>query len=141
MAGKAYDIDRAEGRRAAKRLAETLKTLPDHWVVCRDMLHAWAVENDFHVTPMATVGRKSIMHISRELVCMRCGTVRKEKYHLSARGGLEKVGQSYEYPEGYQIPGVPRGVKPSHIVRQEQYRRAMERVAGAERGQRETAER
>lgn len=141
MKESSYSEDRVAGRKAAKRLAEALTELPDTWVMCRDMLHAWAVENDFHVTPLVTVGRKSIIHISRELVCMRCNTIRKERYHLSARGGLEKVGQSYDYPEHYQIPGVPRGVKPSHIVRQETYRRAMEKVANAERGQRETAER
>ncbi len=124
----------------AKVLGNALKALPDKWVACRDMRHAWATENDFHVVPQSTVGGRS-MHVGRDLVCMRCETRRHEVY-LSVKGGrLEKVGQSYEYPEGYQIAGVPRGVKPQQIVQAEMYRRAMEKVARAAKGERETAER
>ncbi len=124
-----------EGSKAAKRLADNLKTLPDSWVQCRDMMHAWAILNDFHVA--GKINRVSI--IKRELVCMRCGCVRFEDYEMT-KWGLNKVGQQYNYPAGYQIPGVPRGVKPKAIVQQEQYRRAMEKVANAERGQTEAAE-
>lgn len=126
MASKEY--------KAAKELAEALKVLPDNWVVCRDVRHAWSVLNDFHVVGTAA-------DIQRELVCMRCETVRYETYLRQRNGTLEKTGQSYQYPGGYQIPGVPRGVKPSSIVQQEQYRRAMERVAGAARGEKDVAER
>lgn len=117
---------------AALLLAESLKALPSNWVMCRDVRHAWSVLNDFHVT-----GKQGgFPVIQRELVCMRCETVRYEWYEQT-KVGLDKVGQSYGYPEGYQIPGVPRGVKPQSIVQQEQYRRAMEAVAGAKRGETE----
>ena len=127
----------AEGTDAAINFAENLKNLPDVWVACRDMMHAWSVLNDFHV-----VGKKQgALHpyIRRDLVCMRCNAVRHEEYE-KVRSGLDKVYQSYTYPEGYQIPGVPRGVKPKTIVQQEQYRRAMEKVAGAARGETEKAD-
>ena len=124
---------------AAKDLASALTLLPDRWVVCRDVRHAWSVMNDFYITPMATSRGSKITRIDRDLVCMRCETVRHEIYHHS-RSGMEKVSQGYEYPEGYQIPGVPRGMKPSAIVQQEQYRRAMERVANAAPGETEKAE-
>lgn len=130
-----YEYD----KEAAALLAKNLKDLPDKWVVCRDVRHAWAVENDFHVIPQVTEGRK-LKHIARDLVCMRCTTIRHETY-IQSKTGLEKVGQSYSYPEGYQIPGVPRGVKPSHIVQAEQFRRAMQKVAHAAAGDRDTAER
>ena len=68
------------------------------------------------------------MDIRRELTCMRCQTVRHEHY-VHSTYGLEKTGQSYSYPEHYQMKGVPRGVKPSAIIQDEQYRRSMERIA------------
>lgn len=124
-----------EGTKAAKLLTENLQKLPANWVNCRDMMHAWSILNDFHVA--GKISRTSI--IKRELVCMRCETVRHEEYEMT-RWGLNKTYQSYSYPQGYQIPGVPRGVKPKAIVQQEQYRRAMEKVAGAAAGQTERAE-
>lgn len=125
----------SENSAAAARLADRLKEVPDSWVTCRDMMHAWIPLNDFHVS--GKHGR--VLEIRRDLVCMRCETVRHEDFDVT-KAGLEKVRQTYTYPLGYQIPGVPRGVKPKAIVQQEQYRRAMERVANAARGERETSE-
>lgn len=110
---------------AVDRLAEELQHLPDNWVQCRDMRHAWDVVEDFHVT--ISKGSR-IQEIKRVLVCARCETFRHETYNLT-RSGLEKVRQHYEYPEHYQIKGVPRGVKPQALVQAEQYRRVMEKVA------------
>lgn len=117
--------------KAAKTLASALTTLPDNWVACRDMRHAWDVENDFHVVPMATEG-KPTLRLQRDLICARCETTRHE-YYIKGKFGLMKDGQSYSYPQGYQIIGVPRGVKPQEIVQQEQYRRSTEKVAKASR--------
>lgn len=129
-------------KKATAHLAASLKTLSDPFLVCRDVRHAWVVENNFHVTPSQQEGgRVRITHIARDLACMRCNTWRHEHYVMTKHDGLEKVGQSYEYPEAYQIPGVPRGVKPSTIISQEVYRRALEEAAHAQPGERETAER
>lgn len=127
-------------KKARDILTRRLQEMPDNWVNCRDMRHAWAVENDFHVVTQAQEKGRRTMHVGRDLICMRCPTVRHEVY-IATRHGLEKISQSYSYPEGYCIPGVPRGVKPQAIIQQEQYRRAMEKVAGAARGEREHAER
>ena len=110
---------------AAANLASALTELPDEWVICRDMRHAWEVLVDFHVTE--SKGR-SWSELRRVLTCGRCMTHRIEVYH-HGRYGLDKVGQHYKYPEHYQIKGVPRGVKPQSIVQEEQFRRAMERLA------------
>lgn len=114
-----------EDEQAAADLASALTQLPDNWVMCRDMRHAWDVNVDFHVTE--SQGSR-IREIRRQLVCMRCETVRNEVYHHT-RWGLEKVSQSYGYPDDYQIHGVPRGVKPSWLIQEEQYRRTMDRLA------------
>lgn len=129
-------------KKARDLLTRRLQEMPENWVNCRDMRHAWAVENDFHVVEQKQEkGGRRTMHVGRDLICMRCPTIRHEVYIVTRYDGLEKVSQSYSYPEGYQIPGVPRGVKPQSIIQQEQYRRAMEKVAHAARGEREHAER
>lgn len=122
---------------ARKELENALTILPDRYIACRDVRHAWSVENDFHVYRQAQEKGRRTMHIARDLVCMRCGTLRHEVYIATKDRGLEKIAQSYDYPEKYAIPGVPRGVKPSAIIQQEAYRRAMEKVAGAARSDRE----
>lgn len=126
--------------KARKTLEQALTVLPDHYIACRDVRHAWSTENDFHVYQQAQEKGRRTMHIARDLVCMRCGTLRHEVYIATRNAGLEKISQSYEYPEAYAIPGVPRGVKPSSIIQQEAWRRAMERVANAHQGERETAD-
>ena len=64
---------------AVDRFTQKLQEIPETWVMCRDMMHAWSVLNDFHV-----VGREGkVVFIRRELVCMRCETVRHEDYDLS----------------------------------------------------------
>lgn len=122
-----YESDKA----AAGRLAQALTGLSDNWIACRDMMHAWEVQEDFHVVPPANSVRNQL-EIARVLVCARCETQRKEVF-IQERFGLSKIAQSYAYPENYQIPGVPRGVKPKAIVQAEQYRRAMEKIATTQR--------
>lgn len=127
---KKYESDKA----AASRVAQALTELPESWIQCRDLLHAWKVQEDFHVVPPSNSRRKQL-EIARTLVCGRCETIRKEVF-VQEKFGLNKVAQSYSYPENYQIPGVPRGIKPKSIVQAEQYRRAMEKIATAHRGRR-----
>jgi hypothetical protein len=116
-------------KKAAADLANALMELPDNWIMCRDMRHAWGIQEDFHVY---TRQGKQIQELRRILSCLRCETLRHEIYHVG-RYGLDKVRQGYSYPEHYQIKGVPRGNKPQSIVQQEQYRRAMEKVAKSKR--------
>jgi len=113
--------------KAAAKLASAIVGISDAWLDCRDMRHAWKVHTDFHVAAF-----KGIQQITRVLVCIRCETRRKELYSHSGFG-LDKTRQVYEYPQGYQIKGVPRGVKPKNIVQEEQYRRALEKLAGSAR--------
>lgn len=122
----AYESDQAK----ADALSNALMDLPDEWVICRDMRHAWEVENDFHVT---AGNKRMIREVQRILSCLRCRTERTETYHLATNGGLEKVHQRYTYPDHYQLKGVPRGNKPSSIIQAEQFRRAMDRVTSAKR--------
>lgn len=123
---KKYSPDSPE----AKNLSRALEKLPSNWVACRDMRHAWSVELDFYVTGSGM--------IQRELVCMRCETHRVE-FYIKTKFGLNKLSQNYLYPDGYQIKGVPRGVKPREMLQQEQYRRAMERVVEDENSKTEKA--
>ena len=128
---------------AQKRVAEGLKGLPSNYVQCRGMLHAWEVLNDFRMTGVAT--QRGPRFLRRDLTCMRgCGTVRHDTFLLRFVAGepmiSEKLHASYTYPEDYQIPGIPRGVKRHVIVYQEQFRRVMEAAGGAMPGERETSD-
>ena len=123
---KKYQSD----KKAAEDLANALQDLPDNWVMCRDMRHAWTVLDDFHV---AVRQGSKIQEIRRTLLCLRCATSRREVYHQGTYG-LDKVAQHYTYPDNYQIKGVPRGVKPQSIIQQEQWRRAMEKIASKAKG-------
>lgn len=122
---KRYTVD----RKAVTDLRAGIKGLNDTQLECRDMRHAWKVEEPYHVEPSQHAGRR-IEAVRRVLVCMRGCEVRRVEHYASTRGGLDKISQHYVYPEGYEIPGVPRGVKPSIIIQQESYRRFMEAVAG-----------
>lgn len=128
---------------AQKRVAAGLKTLPEQYVQCRGMLHAWEVLNDFRIT--GTKGQKGPRFLRRDLTCMRgCGTVRHDTFLLRFSRGepliSEKLHSSYSYPDDYQIPGIPRGVKRHVIVYQEQFRRAMEAAGGVVPGEREASD-
>lgn len=129
MATKAKKKPAYSDEKKAADLANALQRLPDTWIECRDMRHAWTVMNDFHVT--AGQGRRAA-EIRRELSCLRCETVRREVYHQT-RFGLEKVGQTYGYVDGYEMKGVPRGVKPQAIIHDEMYRRAMDKIAKSQK--------
>jgi hypothetical protein len=128
---------------AQKEIAGRMKALPENYLDCRDpgIRHAWMVDNNFHQVPQVkATSSGSLKMLSRIESCGRCGCVKIEFFSVTS-GGIEKVSQKYEYPEGYLMPGVPRGVKQSTVVWQENYRRAMQKVARAARGQRETADR
>lgn len=125
-------IDSRDDARAV--LAAALRDKSDAQLLCRDpgVRHPWEVVVDFHVIEMQQERGRTVTAIGRDLICGRCDTVKREHF-IVGRYGLEKIGTWYDYPESYRIPGVPRGVKPSEIVHQENYRRAMERVAAESR--------
>lgn len=124
--------------KASAEVAKKVKSLNDEFLDCRDpgLRHSWHRLNDFHPISLAQAGRK-LAALGREEQCSRCETVKKERFVVHPGGRLKKIGQSYDYPEGYLMPGIPRGVTPSEIVYQEQYRRTMEKVAKVARGTRE----
>ena len=103
-----------------------LEELPDEFLACRDMRHAWTVHADFYVAENE-IGYRGVV-IARELVCLRCSTGRHELY-VQRKWGLDKIRNSYVYTSGYQLSGVPRGVKRSQAINDVQYRKAMLKVA------------
>jgi hypothetical protein len=73
---------------ARQRLIRRLRKVPDAYLLCRDLLHAWVPVNDFDVS-------KDGLAISRELVCARCDTVRTDKFKWTT-DGIEKIRSSYK---------------------------------------------
>lgn len=109
-----------------EQLRSSVGNLPDQWVACRDMRHAWDILNDFHVNGDGS----DLPQVRRELVCIRCSTVRRETYENNVYG-LDRVNTNYLYPDNYQLHGIPREISLQAVIRQDQYRRAMERIAAA----------
>lgn len=115
---------------AAKVLTTALQALPDNYLECRDMRHAWYVEEDFHV--VKSLGTRPI-EVQRVIGCRRCTSKRVEHYQPGLNHRLVKVSQNIKYAPGYLLHDVPRGNKPSSLINQVQFERAMERVAQAQR--------
>ena len=109
-----------------------LEELPEKFIQCRDLRHAWSVDNDFYVWDNPSEVRA--LTIARDLVCLRCGTVRRQRF-VQRRWGLERLGNNYSYQDGYQVHGVPEGLKPAQAVSIVQYKKAMRKVAKLARTQ------
>ena len=76
-----------------------LQELPDDFLDCRDMLHAWSRTKSY--VPLGR-NEKHPSELLRETVCIRCGTVKRDVY--SART-LERQSTTYVHPAGYIIKG------------------------------------
>lgn len=105
---------------ARAELAKELKKLPNDFVACRDLQHAWDRSDDFILENV----RGGKQRIVRRMHCTRCGTTRTDYFRI-VNQGLEKSRSDYLYPEGFQIPKQPPGTKPLSIVRAESLRRAL----------------
>ena len=71
---------------------------------CRDLRHAWAREDD----EVKESGRGVVNEFSRVLVCMRCGTTRKDDFIVIRRDRqnyVARLGARYVYPKGYAVRG------------------------------------
>jgi hypothetical protein len=123
-----------------------IKKTSDTNFMCRQMKHAWTRKPGTNVQVNLPVTRGDLPTITTIYVCMRgCGVIRKDRLTVKqiSVGNyrvIDKAAPIYEYPDGYRIPGIPRGVRPSIILQQEYVRRANEEIANAMAGERERSE-
>lgn len=142
MTAEVTEISTRQKSQAGKEISKRLVDLPSNFLDCRDPStgHTWRKIENFHVVPASTErGGARSTHVARKFQCDVCATVKIERYIVVRRLGserLERIALVMEYPEGYLLPGVPRGVKPAEIVRAEQYRRALETAVGTAAGER-----
>ena len=131
------------GPKSVPKVVARFQVLPDDYLDCRDpgLGHDWTRLNDFHTVDTWMASSNLVTDIRREFLCRRCECVKTEHFYMTKAEGLFKYRNSYAYPEGYLLPGIPRGVTPSRIIHQEQYARTMRKVAKAAASDRETAER
>lgn len=66
------------------------------FVSCRELRHAW----QYGPT------RRDGQNVTRELFCLRCDTVRVERFTFERDGYLRKLGNRYVYPDGYALKGT-----------------------------------
>lgn len=111
-------------RQAAANLANALQDIPDNYLDCRQFKHAWRIAEEF--VPFTVKGSR-ITHLRTKLECMRgCGVEGIEIYTVTAARGLDRIKRyvSYANAPGYQLVGIPRGVKPLSIIQEERFRRS-----------------
>lgn len=68
------------------------------YTTCRHYLHAWDHDKWLLFTGVKKKGQRPTKELHEELVCLRCGTVRVDRY--SPRS-FERIGRSYYYPDDY----------------------------------------
>jgi len=114
--------------KAERMVAGALHQLPEEFLACRDLRHAWKVQDNFHESDNGMT--------TRTLKCVSCETVRTDVYSVLKTPGMvprmEKVSTSYAYPKGYQMrqaPG-PRIFAVSQLVRYETLLRVLAATKG-----------
>ena len=71
---------------------------------CRDLRHAWARDDD----EITDEHRGRVNAFSRVLVCMRCGTTRRDDFtvvRVNRNHFVHRVGARYKYAKGYSVKG------------------------------------
>lgn len=110
--------------KAERMIAGALHQLPEEFLACRDLRHAWKVQDNFH--DGNTEGTTM-----RVLKCVSCETVRTDVYSVLKRPGMvprmEKVSSAYTYPKGYQMrqPSGVRDLAISQLVKYETFLRVL----------------
>jgi hypothetical protein len=82
-------------------------SLPDAFLVCRDLAHNWDERTVAYRSAREKVLGQSRARdlLIRTVRCSRCKTVRAQKYLASS---FERIGGTYTYVEGYLQPETRR---------------------------------
>lgn len=120
----------AEGSR---ELAAALREKSEAQLNCRGFAHAWNPTSGFRLHHP----KDGPPYMTRTFECMRgCGVHRVDEFAVRRRSGgwqiVERVRSSRDYPKDYQIHGVPRDVRRSEVIANEQLRRAGIRHSGTD---------
>lgn len=113
--------------RAVKKqlsVTEQIQHLSDQALVCRDLMHAWAVDVPYYRVTFEG-GVRGAFYVERIKGCMRCTTQRVELYRVF-RDRLELISSHYKYPEGYLIEGAGNVQAIRGRIRREGVRRVIE---------------
>lgn len=89
--------ERTMTKRADAELKEWLDTIPDEFLACRDVRHAWGGEHRFWSLQISKLG----LVRGRTLVCARCGAA---KHQIMHNGVIIKSRMSY--PTDYTKPST-----------------------------------
>lgn len=82
-----------------RAVLKRLEDLPQDFLDCRDMMHAWKRVKSYIPLGLDPANPKQLL---REMECLRCGTIKRDVF--TART-LERTSTSYSHPAGYLIRG------------------------------------
>jgi hypothetical protein len=105
-------------------VSEQIQHLSDSALICRDLMHAWAIDRPYYRVDVEG-GVRGGFYVERTKGCMRCGTQRVELYRVF-RDRLELIRSHYKYPEGYLIEGAGNIQAIRGRIRREGVRRVIE---------------
>lgn len=111
-------------------VTEQIHHLSENALVCRDLMHAWAVDVPYYRVTIEG-GVRGAFYVERIKGCMRCETQRVELYRVF-RDRLELIRSHYKYPEGYLIEGAGNVQAIRGRIRREGVRRAIESIESRE---------
>lgn len=107
-------------------VTEQIQHLSDNALVCRDLMHAWAVDRPYYRVNVEG-GVRGGFYVERTKGCMRCSTQRVELFRVF-RDRLELIRSHYKYPEGYLIEGAGNLQAIRGRIRREGVRRVIEEM-------------
>ena len=85
-------------------------TLEGDFVACRSIRHQWEMERFAPLSPdekRVTKPEGASQVIKRELLCLRCGTIRMDYFGRNQRRGMfQRIKSEYMYPRGYTFVGA-----------------------------------
>lgn len=101
---------------SVEEFLRSLAGMPDEFLQCRAMRHAWEEEQPFTVVDSTREsGRRprggEQVYAERILACSRCGMQRSDAFRITSSNGhsaLVKVGASYSPPPNYFVEGAGR---------------------------------
>ena len=104
-------------------LTAQVHELPDDFLECRDLRHAWKITRDYELVHDIVGGPRGARYADRVATCLRCEAMRVELYRVWP-DRLERLGPPrYSRPKGYDLKGKKQGYDVIGLVRKEQFDR------------------
>jgi len=84
-------------KRNARKFATSVRDIPDTYLICRDLGHAWDYKTD---SVLYDAQGKRAIEVTRTVKCLRCKMDRVDHYELPS---FIRTRTKYSYPDHYLL--------------------------------------